>query len=303
MISFIMMAKDTEKYLQAAIDPLLKEVESPWEIIIVDDHSSDGTYRAALEMSKNDSRLHVVENPHTGKVKGTSYAYTLARGDIIKCIDSDDVLLPAFFKFAKMHATHDVLFHSASIASEKLEHLATYHPNQRWLTGDFRAVAESLTSYPKWTWSFNRAIAEKVFPLPDDLPFEDVWMAIMLKRHAQKPGFTRESLYLYRQHENQTFGGMLNYSRKATKFRASRLLKLIDVLEVQPRLMEGPEKIDFTVTRVENRFLAGETGLLQTLKTRVSSVRKLRLVIQAFAPFLLKYLAIAQWNLAGKKSR
>lgn len=117
MISFLMMAKNVAPYVSDAVDSLQKVDSHAWELIIVDDGSTDATYSIASDYALKDVRIKVFRNPFTGKVQGTSFAYTKAAGSIIKCIDSDDVLLPEFFDFLLMHEKHDVLFHSAKIVN------------------------------------------------------------------------------------------------------------------------------------------------------------------------------------------
>ena len=65
--------------------------------------------------------------------------------------------------------------------------------------------------------------------------------------------------------------------------------------------MDGPNPIDFTMTRIENRILIGEIGIFKALSSSFSTKRKIRLIIQAYVPFMLKPLAIAQWSRAGRK--
>lgn len=295
-----MMGKDVESYVARAIKSLQEEENCEWELIFVDDSSADETFSIVSDLAVGDSRIKPYRNQFAGKVLGTSYAYSLSRGSIVKCIDSDDVLLPEFFEFMKLHDKHDVLFHSAHIVDSELKQIAEYHPSSEWMKSDFRGVAEGLISFPKWTWSFRREIADKIFPLPEDLPFEDVWMSLMCKKHARQPWFTREPLYLYRQHGNQTFGGILNFSRQATVFRANRLLKLLDALEGERRLHAGSAGIQFSRARKESLFLAGRAGISTTVFDPFSWARLGRLLFSGRAPLLLKYAAIHRWRREGK---
>ena len=73
---------------------------------------------------------------------------------------------------------YDAHCHAALIVDENLKKLAKYHANPKLITSSFEEVASNLISLPKWSWSFKREIVEKIFPLPSELPFEDVWMAI-----------------------------------------------------------------------------------------------------------------------------
>ena len=91
------MAKNAGRHIGDAINELQKEDASPWELIIVDDHSLDNTFEIAKSFAENDNRIIVRKNIFSGKVLGTNFGFTLTNGDIIKCIDSDDILNVDFF--------------------------------------------------------------------------------------------------------------------------------------------------------------------------------------------------------------
>lgn len=256
-LSLLMMAKNVENFIDDAIRALSDEHGVSWELIVVDDHSSDRTRAVALAWADKDPRIHVYTNTGIGKVQGTSFAFTKARGKYIKCIDSDDVLKTRFFRAFERLGEHDVMFHAARVVDENLATITNYFPNALWMKGTYSDVLRGLVSIPKFSWCFSREIADKIFPLPETLPFEDVWMSLIIKKYAKSPSYVPLPLYLYRQHSNQTFGGILNFSRDAVMFRARRLLLLIETLEQEQRVMEGQISSIFSPAILENRFLAG----------------------------------------------
>lgn len=239
MISFLMMAKNVADYIEEAITEIQKESKNSWELIVIDDGSEDDTYQIVEKVSKSDPRIILERNPFTGKVAGTSYAHSLSKGDIIKCIDSDDVLLRDWFDFIPEMQKYDAHCHAALIVDENLKKMAMYNANPKLITASFEGVASNLISLPKWNWSFKREVAEKIFPLPSELQFEDVWMAILIKKHTKNILNIGKSLYLYRQHETQTFGGIVNFQPEKVRFRARRLVKLIEILRVNDRVLLG----------------------------------------------------------------
>ncbi|MDY0193879.1 MAG: glycosyltransferase [Aliarcobacter butzleri] len=185
MISFIMMAYNVENYISDAIVELQKENEVKWELVIVDDFSTDSTFEVAKKFAEQDDRIKLVKNISKGKVTGTNYGYSLTSGDIIKCIDSDDVLLQDFFRYYDEMQKYDAHCHSSFITDNKLKIQATYEYNPLMLSKGYSFVLANLISFPKVSWSFNRKIADKVFPMPEALPFEDVWISMIVKKNAQ----------------------------------------------------------------------------------------------------------------------
>ncbi len=298
MISFIMMAKNVEKFISDSIKSLQKIDKVDWELIVIDDHSEDKTFEIAKEFSRKDERIKVFKNRYKGKVMGTNYGFSLTRGDIIKCIDSDDVLLPEFFDYIDELKKYPAHCHSAYITDEKLNKLYVYNVNPLILKEDYSFVLENLVSIPKWSWSFKRDVAEKVFPLPEDLPFEDVWMSLSVKKSAEKIFFIDRPVYLYRQHKNQTFGGIINFEKDVVIFRAKRLLKLIDVIKDEERITGGfPDNIlekAFTF----NSLMANESvSVSDVLKSDLNLSLKAKILLIKKAPFLAKNIAVLKWKI------
>ncbi|MBE0472559.1 MAG: glycosyltransferase [Methyloprofundus sp.] len=299
-----MMAKNVELYIADAITELQRENTIEWELIVVDDGSSDSTYEIVKSYAKNDSRIILKKNPYDGKVDGTSYAFSLSSGDIIKCIDSDDVLLRDWFIFTPNMQQYDAHCHAAFIVDEGLNKITTYNPNPKLIASSYEKVASELMSLPKWSWSFKRTIAEKVFPLPSCLPFEDVWMALLIKKHSSNILLLNEPLYLYRQHGFQTFGGITNFDREIVKFRSLRLLKLIDVLRNEIRVLSGSDldSHSFDCVYAANALLSKDSVDLWSLVKLDSSIsQKMKITLYMFLPRLTSYLLKLKWWFDAKK--
>jgi hypothetical protein len=165
-------------------------------------------------------------------------------------------------------------------------------------------VLSNLLSIPKSSWSFKRSLANKIFPLPENLPFEDAWMSLLIKKYASSIYNLNQPLYLYRQHSNQTFGGIINYSSDKVIFRAKRLLKLITVLENEPRATEGFEKDIFDNAKTYNIFMSKEKlSAWDVFRSKLGFIAKMKiLLIKKFSGFA-KYMTFLKWRLdAAKKN-
>lgn len=303
MISFIMMAKNEEKYIGEAINSLQKEKDNSWELIVVDDHSTDNTFEIVEQISKSDSRIKIVKNKYKGKVLGTNYGFTLTKGDIIKCIDADDIFLTQeFFENKSNLKEFDAHCHDAFIVDFKLNKLVTYNVNPRFFNSTYEIVLSNIISIPKAFWSFKRDVANKIFPMPAKLPLEDEWISISIKKHAKKILKLDGYFYLYRQHNSQDYGGILNYEAEKVLFRAKRMLKLINVLGNEPRIIEGFEKDIFDNTRVYNILISKEKlSILDVLKSELKFMAQMKIILIRKFPILAKYITILKWKIDAYK--
>lgn len=98
LISVITPCYNLEKYLAATIKSLQDQTMENWEMIIVDDLSSDDSFEIAIEAAKEDSRITAVQHEkNSGSSKARNTALNLAKGKYITFIDGDDLIKP--FKF------------------------------------------------------------------------------------------------------------------------------------------------------------------------------------------------------------
>lgn len=95
LVSYIMTAKNTEKFIGEAIKSIVNQTYENLEIIIVDDASTDGTTRIIREWTAKDPRVKAIYNkasilPPLARNKAAS----IARGKYLAVLDSDDVCFP-----------------------------------------------------------------------------------------------------------------------------------------------------------------------------------------------------------------
>jgi len=93
LVSVIINCFNGEKYLNEAIESVLNQTYSNWEIIFWDNRSTDGS--SIIINSYNDERIRYYLAPnHTTLYKARNLAIKYARGDFISFIDVDDIWLP-----------------------------------------------------------------------------------------------------------------------------------------------------------------------------------------------------------------
>jgi glycosyltransferase involved in cell wall biosynthesis len=95
LVSVLMTAYNREKYIGEAIESVLASTYSNFELVIVDDASSDRTVEIAKRYAARDGRikLHVNER-NLGQFANRNLAARLSTGKYLKYLDSDDLLYP-----------------------------------------------------------------------------------------------------------------------------------------------------------------------------------------------------------------
>lgn len=94
-VSIITPAYNASKYIEETIDSVMKQTDSDWEMVIVDDCSDDDTYAIAKRCAEEESRIRVFRNEENSGVAYTrNRALDEARGKYVAFLDADDLWLP-----------------------------------------------------------------------------------------------------------------------------------------------------------------------------------------------------------------
>lgn len=94
-ISIITPAYNSEKFLGQTINSVLWQTYKNWEMIIVDDKSTDSTYEVAKKYAEKDSRIKVIQAEENGGAGAArNIAMDHASGKYYAFIDADDLWVP-----------------------------------------------------------------------------------------------------------------------------------------------------------------------------------------------------------------
>lgn len=94
-VSIIIPMYNTKNLLSETIESVFSQTYKNWEMIIVDDCSTDGSYEYAMTFSKKDQRIRVFKlDCNSGPGAATKYGFEKAKGEIIAFLDSDDLWMP-----------------------------------------------------------------------------------------------------------------------------------------------------------------------------------------------------------------
>lgn len=95
LVSIIMPARNAALFLEIAVHSIQSQSFSSWELLIVNDASTDATLQIANNLHEQDRRIHVLDQKESrGIAKARNCALEKARGKYIAFLDSDDIWLP-----------------------------------------------------------------------------------------------------------------------------------------------------------------------------------------------------------------
>ena len=93
-VSIVMPVRDGERFLQMAIDSVLAQSFADFELIVIDDGSSNSTPAILAEAARRDPRIVVISKEPMGVAAAFNLGIAAARAPLIARLDADDIALP-----------------------------------------------------------------------------------------------------------------------------------------------------------------------------------------------------------------
>ena len=147
-ISIVIPAYNAEKYIERCVDSIINQTFQDFEIIIVNNGSTDGTKEICKELEKKDVRISFQDTGSDNK--GVSFARNIgiqkAAGEYISFVDADDILCPDVLEVLWKHVQNT----GAVIAGCSFF---------QWKSAeDIPSQEASVTEYPVKTYSFKEYV-------------------------------------------------------------------------------------------------------------------------------------------------
>lgn len=98
LISMIVPVYQAKKYLPSCINAVLQQTYSCWELILVDDGSSDGSALICDDYADRDARIRVVHQRNQGVSAARNQGIAMAKGAYIAFLDADDLIEPDYLE-------------------------------------------------------------------------------------------------------------------------------------------------------------------------------------------------------------
>ena len=200
LISVIVPVYNVKDYLTECVDSLLAQTFDNYEVLLIDDGSTDGSSTLCESLKTGHPHVHVLHKHNGGLSSARNFGLKHAKADLVAFVDSDDTVKPDYLK-----SLHDALEKdSADLA------VCGYDsdlPRAETLSGK-DATIQLLTKQENldvlaWNKLYKKSLFfdNDIF-YPEGEVHEDNLTTYKLYSKAKKVTFVSESLYHYRQREN-----------------------------------------------------------------------------------------------------
>jgi glycosyltransferase involved in cell wall biosynthesis len=116
-VSVVLAVFNGSAYIVEAVNSILVQTYQDFELLVIDDGSTDNTRTLLTPLVASDGRLKVLAEPHRGLVESLNHGLSMARGSLIARMDADDIALPERFaaQVAYLNANPDCVAVGTSI--------------------------------------------------------------------------------------------------------------------------------------------------------------------------------------------
>ena len=98
MISIITPVFQSERYLEKLINSILNQTYHDWELLLIDDGSTDGSAEICDCYARKDKRIRVFHKANGGVASARNQAMDMATGEYLAFADSDDWVEPCWLE-------------------------------------------------------------------------------------------------------------------------------------------------------------------------------------------------------------
>lgn len=212
LISILVPFYNAEKYLAECLESIRVQTETRWQVVAIDDHSTDGSTQIVEEFAKKDPRIQMLKNPGHGIISALRTAFTASSGVLITRMDADDIMMPN-----KLAALKKILVQNGRgfvatglVSYFRDSELGTgYRRYERWLNDihknneGYRQIYKECV-LPSPCWMLWRDDLEKVGAFDSDVYPEDYDLCFRLYKNKVHIIPALEVLHRWRDYAERT---------------------------------------------------------------------------------------------------
>ena len=205
LLTIVIPVYNVEKYIYDCLESVRKQTYKDFNVIIVDDGSTDNSINIAEEFCNKDNRFKIISKKNGGLSDARNYGLNYVDTKYVTFLDSDDFIsINTYEKLINNLETND-----NDIVVADIEYYYTNINNNFILKGLNTKVSNDINKQsllsPMFAW--NKVYKLEYFKsinqlYPIGLWYEDIPVTTLLFTNTNKIGYVEEVLYYYRQNDD-----------------------------------------------------------------------------------------------------
>jgi glycosyltransferase involved in cell wall biosynthesis len=223
-----MPAYNAESFIGEAIQSVLDQTYPNWELIVIDDGSTDST--ADIILGFDDSRINLYQQPNGGESRARNEALTHIQGDIVAFLDADDMYLPnhlaATVNYLEQNPSFDAVYTDGYYCDSSGRRIRTVTSRRRGpYEGDVFAEVvrgSDLFGPPVSVVLRSKPIIEHDLQFDETITIGPDWVFLMQYAEVASFGYLDDYTCLYRLH-NDNISLRINLKNRAKEHAKCRI--------------------------------------------------------------------------------
>ena len=212
VISIIVPVYNSSCYLRGCIDSILNQTFRNFELILIDDGSTDDSGQIIDDYAKQDNRIIVFHQVNSGQAVARNYGIKKAKTDWVCFIDSDDIVNPYYLEYLYRAATENKVSMSICNIIENLSYDSSFFDKSVYSSMTYNIDEDNMMllekSIPGSYWTIWAKLIKKEILLDNIFTvgriYEDNEVAPKWLFDAKKVAVIDIPLYFYRINESGT---------------------------------------------------------------------------------------------------
>lgn len=201
-VSVVVPAFNEEKVIIRTIESLLSSQYPNFEIIVVDDGSSDNTYQVAADAFRDNPKVRVFRKENGGKAAALNFGWRESTGDVVIALDADTLFTPTTIAaLARRFADPRIGAVAGNAKVGNRINIVTKWQALEYVTSqnfDRRAFASlnCITVVPGSVGAWRREVLEQTGGFSSDTLAEDQDLTIEVRKRGYKIGYEEDAVGL-----------------------------------------------------------------------------------------------------------
>lgn len=221
-----MPMRNAMPFLNECIDSIINQSISNWELVVVNDHSTDDSEAIMQAYAKQDGRITILNAKGKGIIDALKQAYTHTSGQFITRMDADDIMPQK-----KLELFLEKLYHLPSaVVTGKIKYIGEnlregYIKYESWMNGLMEKHSHYDEVYrecviPSPAWMIERSLFESIGGFNSDIYPEDYDLTLRFYANKIPIVAVQEVIHIWRDYQERTSRNDPNYA-----FNAFEVLK------------------------------------------------------------------------------
>ncbi|MGV4529436.1 glycosyltransferase family 2 protein [Ornithobacterium rhinotracheale] len=258
MISVIVPIYNSDRYLRQCLESIQNQTFQDFEVILINDGSSDNSQSICEEFTTNDDRFKLINQENKGLSEARNIGLQQASGDYICFVDSDDWL-----ELNMLELLHgDITKENADISccgyyiAKPNKNIPIWHQGDSVMWNRKEALSRLLINKEMKDFAWAKLYKKELFDgitFPSGKYFEDIFTTYKVFSKANKIVKTNQSKYYYREHINSVTASQTACLQKELNlFEATYDLYLF--AKNNPDSLENPAQVKAGIAKLIYRI-------------------------------------------------